>query len=169
VRERVLSRLSRSFGFDEKIEKNLAKIYGEPTEPLHPKYRKKTKKNNHVNLCSTRDPIHTHTVIYRFRAIASPPRGHRRQAQRSCPPRERPPEGILDIFFARWFFCFFLYFGCRGSVGSNILSWVHHIYLPKNFRAQIMKNLLLSLYEISTLQATKKVKKRKKALDILEH
>ena len=101
-----------------------------PTEPLHPKYRK-TKKNNHVNLCSTRDPIHTHTVIYRFRAIASPPRGHRRQAQRSCPPRERPPEGILDIFFCALFFCFFLYFGCRGSVGTNILSWAHHIFLPK--------------------------------------
>ena len=72
-----------------------------------------------MNLCSTRDPIHTHTVIYRFRAIASPPRGHRRQAQRSCPPRERPPEGILDIFFARCFFCFFLYFGCEGFSGFN--------------------------------------------------
>ena len=129
-----------------------------------PRKTKKIQKNNHVCLCSTRDPMHIYIVINRFRAIASPPRGHRRQAQRSCPPRERPPEGILDIFFARWFFCFFLYFGCRGSVGSNILSWVHHIYLPKNFRAQIRKNLLLSLYEISTLQATKKVKNEKKPL-----
>ena len=111
-----------------------------------------------MNLCSTRDPIHTHTVIYRFRAIASPPRGHRRQAQRSCPPRERPPEGILDIFFARCFFCFFLYFGCRGSVGSTILSWVHHIYLPFLFSFQKKRK------EITFLSRCLKKKKKERLI-----
>ena len=78
--------------------------HGTPTA----KITKKIQKNNHVNLCSTRDPIHIHTVINRFRAIASPPRGHRRQAQRSCPLWEEPPEGILDIFLcALVFFSFF--------------------------------------------------------------
>ena len=84
---------------------------------------KKIQKNNHVNLCSTRDPIHIHTVINRFRAIAPPPRGHRRQAQRSCPPRERPPEGIRDIFFARWFFLFF--FLAARSRGSCAWPGLH--------------------------------------------
>ena len=63
---------------------------------------KKCTKNNHVNLCSTRDPIHTHTVMNRFRAIASPPRGHRRQAQRSCPLFGKSPRReYLTSFFAR--------------------------------------------------------------------
>ena len=78
--------------------------HGTPTA----KIMKKIQKNNHVNLCSTRDPIHTHTVINRFRAIAPPPRGHRRQAQRSCPLWEEPPEGILDIFLCALVFFLFL-------------------------------------------------------------
>jgi len=73
------------------------------------KIPKKIQKNNHVNLCSTRDPIHIHTVINRFRAIASPPRGHRKQVQRSCPLWEEPPEGILDILLCA--LVFFLFFG----------------------------------------------------------
>ena len=59
---------------------------------------KKIQKNNHVCLCSTREPMHIYIVINRFRAIASPPWGHRRQAQGSCPLWEEPPEGILNIF-----------------------------------------------------------------------
>ena len=101
----------------------LAKLYHNPTTyfstPLKP-FARKTKKNtkyNHVSLCSTRDPTHIHTVINRFRAIASPPRGHRRQAQRSCPPRERPPEGIRDIFFCALVFCIFFVFLAKGFRG----------------------------------------------------
>jgi hypothetical protein len=45
-------------------------------------------------------------------------------------PRERPLEGIRDIFFARWFFLFFLYFWCRGSLGLRIMLWGSGIILP---------------------------------------
>jgi len=60
--------------------------------------KQKESEKNHVSLCASRDPMHIHIVINRFRAIASPPRGHRRQAQRSCPLWEEPPEGIFLIF-----------------------------------------------------------------------
>jgi len=43
-------------------------------------------------------------------------------------PRERPLEGIRDIFFARWFFLFFLYFWCRGSLGLRIMLWGSGIF-----------------------------------------
>ena len=106
-----------------------------------PQKKAQKHKNNHVNLCSTHDPIHIHTVINRFRAIASPPRGHRRQAQRSCPPRERPPEGILDIFFARWFFCFFL-----NSKKSPILP----LFLPKSGCLGTKKSVVEHVANISS-------------------
>jgi len=101
-----------------------------PPETLRQK-NKKIQKNNHVSLCSTRDPTHIHTVINRFRAIASPPRGHRRQAQRSCPPRERPPEGIRDIFFCALVFCIFLFFWRRVSGGLKTMLGGCGIILPK--------------------------------------
>ena len=157
----------------------LAKLYHNPTTyfstPLKP-FARKTKKNtkyNHVSLCSTRDPTHIHTVINRFRAIASPPRGHRRQAQRSCPPRERPPEGILNFFFCALGFLFFCFFGegvrwvqlssrgftihiCHGKIGLfwNTLnppkSPILPLFLPKSGCLGTKKSVVEHVANISS-------------------
>ena len=37
---------------------------------------------------------------------------------------------MLNISSRGCFFCFFLYFGCRGSGGPNIISWGQNIILP---------------------------------------
>ena len=38
---------------------------------------------------------------------------------------------MLNISSRGCFFVFFLYFDCRDSMGTNILSWVHQSILPK--------------------------------------
>ena len=111
----------------------MAKLYHNPTTyfstPLKP-FARKTKKNtkyNHVSLCSTRDPTHIHTVINRFRAIASPPRGQpEASSTQLLPSCGSGPQREYVTFFLRAticrFFVFLVYFWCRGSQWVQLIS-----------------------------------------------
>ena len=131
----------------------------EPTAPLHPKYRKKQKKQRAKKMSSIPSGGRSRGGQLRWACLRWPRGGDAIARNRYITVWVWIGSRVEHKFTWLFFFVFFCILGARGSVGSTILSWVHHIFLPKKFGFKNKKELQNEAHTCKTCHTSNRFKK----------